>query len=144
MQACYAPRYWNGDWSESEGSDGDNTDDDDNDDNHHSHSHSHLTKSSYCNFGSNAARHPDSAAAADRDLRQPVHRGAPERLDWRSCSAAPPAACVSPAAGGVWTRRPDCCRVKLIDFGGATFGEDPHCSLINTRQYRAPEVILRK
>lgn len=41
------------------------------------------------------------------------------------------------------TRRPLDCRVKLIDFGSATFEDDEHCSLINTRQYRAPEVILQ-
>ena len=32
--------------------------------------------------------------------------------------------------------------IKIIDFGGATFAEDYHSSVINTRQYRAPEVIL--
>ncbi len=32
--------------------------------------------------------------------------------------------------------------LKLIDFGGATFNHEHHSSLINTRQYRAPEVIL--
>ena len=30
----------------------------------------------------------------------------------------------------------------MIDFGGATFDSDHHSSIINTRQYRAPEVIL--
>jgi serine/threonine protein kinase len=33
-------------------------------------------------------------------------------------------------------------QVKIIDFGGATYKEDSHNSIINTRQYRAPEVIL--
>jgi len=33
-------------------------------------------------------------------------------------------------------------RVRLIDFGGATFEDDHHSHMINTRQYRAPEVIL--
>lgn len=33
--------------------------------------------------------------------------------------------------------------IKIIDFGGATFEDDYHTSIINTRQYRAPEVILR-
>lgn len=33
-------------------------------------------------------------------------------------------------------------QVKIIDFGSATFEDDYHSSLINTRQYRAPEVIL--
>ncbi|OEH77526.1 cmgc lammer [Cyclospora cayetanensis] len=38
--------------------------------------------------------------------------------------------------------RPDSMQVKIIDFGSATFEDDYHSSLINTRQYRAPEVIL--
>ncbi|SCM07061.1 serine/threonine kinase-1, putative [Plasmodium chabaudi chabaudi] len=32
--------------------------------------------------------------------------------------------------------------IKIIDFGCATFKSDYHGSIINTRQYRAPEVIL--
>lgn len=32
--------------------------------------------------------------------------------------------------------------IRLIDFGCATFNDDYHGSIINTRQYRAPEVIL--
>jgi len=32
--------------------------------------------------------------------------------------------------------------IRLIDFGGATFECDHHSSIINTRQYRGPEVIL--
>jgi len=34
------------------------------------------------------------------------------------------------------------CEIRLIDFGGATFESDHHSSVINTRQYRGPEVIL--
>ncbi len=34
---------------------------------------------------------------------------------------------------------PDIC---VIDFGSATFEDDPHSSIITTRHYRAPEVIL--
>lgn len=30
----------------------------------------------------------------------------------------------------------------MIDFGGATYEHDSHASVVNTRQYRAPEVIL--
>ena len=34
-------------------------------------------------------------------------------------------------------------RIKLIDFGGATYEEEARASrIINTRQYRGPEVIL--
>jgi serine/threonine protein kinase len=32
--------------------------------------------------------------------------------------------------------------VKIIDFGGATYDDERHSEIINTRQYRAPEVIL--
>jgi len=32
--------------------------------------------------------------------------------------------------------------IKLIDFGGATFDDEHHSRIINTRHYRAPEVIL--
>lgn len=41
----------------------------------------------------------------------------------------------------VWMRPLDD-QVKIIDFGGATYSDESHTSIINTRQYRAPEVIL--
>lgn len=34
-------------------------------------------------------------------------------------------------------------QIKLIDFGNATYEDAHHSSIINTRQYRAPEVYLR-
>lgn len=34
-------------------------------------------------------------------------------------------------------------RLTIIDFGGATYDKDYHSEIINTRQYRAPEVILQ-
>jgi serine/threonine protein kinase len=37
---------------------------------------------------------------------------------------------------------PESTRIKVIDFGGATYDDDKKSSVINTRQYRAPEVIL--
>jgi len=40
------------------------------------------------------------------------------------------------------TKRPRRADIKIIDFGSATFADEYHCSVINTRQYRAPEVIL--
>jgi len=40
-------------------------------------------------------------------------------------------------------RLPESTRIKLIDFGGATYDNDKKkSSIVNTRQYRAPEVIL--
>lgn len=37
---------------------------------------------------------------------------------------------------------PSCCEVTVIDFGSATFEEDHHSSIISTRHYRAPEVVM--
>ena len=37
---------------------------------------------------------------------------------------------------------PECTRIKVIDFGGATYDNKKKSSVVNTRQYRAPEVIL--
>lgn len=37
---------------------------------------------------------------------------------------------------------PECTRIKIIDFGGATYDNEKKSSIVNTRQYRAPEVIL--
>ena len=37
---------------------------------------------------------------------------------------------------------PESTRIKLIDFGGACYDSDKKSSIINTRQYRAPEVML--
>ena len=34
-------------------------------------------------------------------------------------------------------------KIKVIDFGGATYDNERKSSIINTRQYRAPEVILQ-
>lgn len=39
-------------------------------------------------------------------------------------------------------RRPKSASVKLIDFGNATYHHESHSSIVNTRQYRSPEVIL--
>jgi dual-specificity kinase len=34
--------------------------------------------------------------------------------------------------------------IRLIDFGSATFEHDYHSSVVSTRHYRAPEIILGK
>nr|ABV22242.1 serine/threonine kinase [Karlodinium veneficum] len=39
--------------------------------------------------------------------------------------------------------RPVRAAIKLIDFGNATYDDDHHSSVINTRQYRGPEVVLQ-
>jgi len=38
--------------------------------------------------------------------------------------------------------RPVSADIKIIDFGNATYEEEHHSSIINTRQYRGPEVVL--
>ncbi|KAF1325897.1 Cmgc/clk protein kinase, partial [Globisporangium splendens] len=45
-------------------------------------------------------------------------------------------------SGRLALRPPACNAVKLIDFGGATYDDESKSSIINTRQYRSPEVIL--
>lgn len=32
--------------------------------------------------------------------------------------------------------------IRLIDFGSATFNDEYHSSVVSTRHYRAPEIIL--
>jgi len=39
-------------------------------------------------------------------------------------------------------RVPTSTRLKLIDFGSATFDDQHHTSIVSTRHYRAPEVLL--
>lgn len=34
--------------------------------------------------------------------------------------------------------------IRLIDFGSATFDHEHHSTIVSTRHYRAPEVILGK
>lgn len=41
-----------------------------------------------------------------------------------------------------YKRIPASSEIKLIDFGSATFDSHYHCSVVSTRHYRAPEVIL--
>ncbi|KAL7067017.1 protein kinase domain-containing protein [Cryptosporidium serpentis] len=48
----------------------------------------------------------------------------------------------APRHPGSLIRRPIRSEIRLIDFGSATYDDDYHGSIINTRQYRAPEVIL--
>jgi serine/threonine protein kinase len=38
---------------------------------------------------------------------------------------------------------PESTRIKLIDFGGATFDDEHKSSVINTREYRSPEILLK-
>jgi hypothetical protein len=45
-----------------------------------------------------------------------------------------------PCEGGY--NMPESTRIKVIDFGGATYDSEKKSSIVNTRQYRAPEVIL--
>ena len=47
-----------------------------------------------------------------------------------------------PPKSDVAYREPLSSAIRLIDFGGATFEHDYHSRIVNTRQYRAPEVLL--
>ena len=39
-------------------------------------------------------------------------------------------------------RQPATSDIKVIDFGSATFSDQYHSTIVSTRHYRAPEVIL--
>ena len=65
--------------------------------------------------------------------------------DWRLEWATNPASSAKTNGGQPVTkqiRRMRDTRVKLIDFGSATFDWEHHSSVVSTRHYRAPEVIL--
>jgi len=48
----------------------------------------------------------------------------------------------SKSRGSAGYVRPANSQIRLIDFGNATYEDEHHSSVINTRQYRGPEVIL--
>ncbi|CAK0880549.1 unnamed protein product, partial [Prorocentrum cordatum] len=60
----------------------------------------------------------------------------PREAAWRDSRAKRRDAPVAPYV------RPASTKIKLIDFGNATYELEHHSTIINTRQYRAPEVIL--
>lgn len=79
----------------------------------------------------------------------------PNRLWWKVCevlfdfgcfdvgaSCALGWACQASNTGKHFKRVPNTSEIKLIDFGSATFDNHYHCSVVSTRHYRAPEVIL--
>ena len=47
-----------------------------------------------------------------------------------------------PSGSKLASKLPETTAVRLIDFGSATFEEDYHSSIVSTRHYRAPEIIL--
>lgn len=58
----------------------------------------------------------------------------PRQEFWESCSGN--------SSHGHQYFRPDRSDIKLIDFGNATYAHEHHTTIINTRQYRGPEVVL--
>lgn len=57
-------------------------------------------------------------------------------LDWLKCGSS------SAAARGAGPGLPPSSEIRVIDFGSATFEDQYHSSIVSTRHYRAPEVIL--
>eukprot|EP00927_Polykrikos_kofoidii_P022707 TRINITY_DN21121_c0_g1_i2.p1 TRINITY_DN21121_c0_g1~~TRINITY_DN21121_c0_g1_i2.p1 ORF type:complete len:550 (+),score=79.17 TRINITY_DN21121_c0_g1_i2:114-1652(+) len=60
----------------------------------------------------------------------------PRESSWLGNTRSSKKQCTSPYL------RPASNRIKLIDFGNATYEDEHHSSIINTRQYRGPEVVL--
>lgn len=70
-------------------------------------------------------------------LDSPVPASFPREAFWRKVNGSR-----SSRDRGTPYTRPASTRIKLIDFGNATYELEHHSAIINTRQYRAPEVIL--
>jgi len=49
---------------------------------------------------------------------------------------------IEPYSSSTTIRIPKCLKIKLIDFGSAAFEHQSHATLVSTRHYRAPEIIL--
>jgi len=71
-------------------------------------------------------------------MEPPRHAAFPREAEWLRAKGHD-----SSKAGALGDYlRPANSRIKLIDFGNATYEDEHHSSIINTRQYRSPEVIL--
>lgn len=60
----------------------------------------------------------------------------PREAEWRRSNKPPSGFSMKPYM------RPASNAIKIIDFGNATYHHEQHSSIINTRQYRGPEVLL--
>lgn len=58
------------------------------------------------------------------------------------CASHAPIIDFSPPQQNREIRRVKCTDIRLIDFGSATFDHEHHSTIVSTRHYRAPEVIL--
>ncbi|CAE7761056.1 Serine/threonine-protein kinase AFC2 [Symbiodinium microadriaticum] len=72
-----------------------------------------------------------------RSSEAPLPSKFPREEFWQSQSSSS-----SSRRSGSGYVRPQSTEITLIDFGNATYELEHHSSIINTRQYRAPEVIL--
>jgi len=67
---------------------------------------------------------------------RPQHVKFPRQASWLHKKGLPSSHPCSPYF------RPATSQIKIIDFGNATYASEHHSSIINTRQYRGPEVLL--
>mmetsp|Transcript_48341 Transcript_48341/g.127651 ORF Transcript_48341/g.127651 Transcript_48341/m.127651 type:complete len:352 (+) Transcript_48341:429-1484(+) len=79
---------------------------------------------------------PENILLCSASPAQPMHF--PRNAEWLRRRRASSTPWVDP---GPYLRPVDN-RIKLIDFGNATYEDEHHSSIINTRQYRGPEVLL--
>jgi len=69
--------------------------------------------------------------------QQPPRESAfPREAEWMKTNDNPSGSLIKPYM------RPVSNAIKIIDFGNATYEHEQHSSIINTRQYRGPEVLL--
>eukprot|EP00933_Yihiella_yeosuensis_P080059 TRINITY_DN93463_c0_g1_i1.p1 TRINITY_DN93463_c0_g1~~TRINITY_DN93463_c0_g1_i1.p1 ORF type:complete len:507 (-),score=83.29 TRINITY_DN93463_c0_g1_i1:172-1692(-) len=72
-----------------------------------------------------------------KSVDRPVPSTFPREQAWQEAQKKP-----SSSSSRHQYVRPASPEIKLIDFGNATYALEHHSTIINTRQYRAPEVIL--
>eukprot|EP00927_Polykrikos_kofoidii_P048205 TRINITY_DN42425_c0_g1_i1.p1 TRINITY_DN42425_c0_g1~~TRINITY_DN42425_c0_g1_i1.p1 ORF type:complete len:579 (-),score=119.96 TRINITY_DN42425_c0_g1_i1:55-1791(-) len=77
---------------------------------------------------------PENVLLQSRDPAQPS--AFPRQAEWAHHRG------LAPNHTGSQYMRPATSQIKLIDFGNATYANEHHSSIINTRQYRGPEVLL--
>jgi len=77
---------------------------------------------------------PENILLASMEL--PVPCKFPREASWQEAHKS------SKSRGTPAYHRPANSQIRLIDFGNATYEDEHHSSVINTRQYRGPEVIL--
>ena len=83
---------------------------------------------------------PENILLQYEDLKRVPFKTYSKKKDWRFSRSSTRSQ--SKRSKQKMTYEPVYDKIKLIDMGGATWDHEHHSTIINTRQYRSPEVIL--